>query len=353
MDWLTLGNGSWKGSKHALRSKPHPQNTTCGNGSGSAMSRALKIASALLAMAAGGYFALHAYRLLSTHDLSTLVGVSNVAALLLLTFVYAATIATTAGAWSRQLYDMGQPHGFGRFSAILASTQFGKYLPGNVGQHVGRVALAMRAGVEAGAATLSVAYELLLAVTASTHITAIALLLAPPEIIRSSSLFEYRWLLLVAITLGAVAGLMLMPEIAAWLMRRRSTGAKAIASAPTLRLGFATVLFSYLMYVLGVVAIGFALWVAAHVILEDATLPGPLFFVAAFAGSWILGFLAPGAPAGLGVREAVLTAWLSQSVPAASVVVLVIGLRIATTFGDLLNFLWGTALVVRRERTCT
>jgi hypothetical protein len=62
----------------------------------------------------------------------------------------------------------------------------------------------------------------------------------------------------------------------------------------------------------------------------------------AFAGSWILGFVAPGAPAGLGIREAILSAWLSGSLPPAQIVLLVIALRIATTLGDLFNFMWAS-----------
>ena len=112
----------------------------------------MKSVSIVLAIAAGGYFAVHAYRSLSGHNLAALIDGSAIIALCVLTLVYAGSIATTAAAWSRQLRDMRQPHDFRRFIAILASTQFGKYLPGNVGQHVGRVALAKRAGVDMAAA---------------------------------------------------------------------------------------------------------------------------------------------------------------------------------------------------------
>lgn len=310
----------------------------------------MKSVSIVLAIAAGGYFAVHAYRSLSGHNLAALIDGSAIIALCVLTLVYAGSIATTAAAWSRQLRDMRQPHDFRRFIAILASTQFGKYLPGNVGQHVGRVALAKRAGVDMAAATLSVLYELLLALTASAHITAIALVLAPPEFVKSSTLFAYRWPLLFVISGGAVAGLVLIPGVASRLIRRRNPRSGPAQDASRLRLDASIILFSYLMYATGVVAIGCALWGAAHAIGDTAAVPGPLFFVGAFAGSWILGFIAPGAPAGLGVREAVLSAWLSQSLSPAAVVVLVILLRIATTTGDLLNFVWGSAMVMRQGR---
>jgi uncharacterized membrane protein YbhN (UPF0104 family) len=76
--------------------------------------------------------------------------------------------------------------------------------------------------------------------------------------------------------------------------------------------------------------------------------PSPIFLTGAFASSWILGFVAPGAPAGLGIREAILSAWLSGALPAEQVVLLVVVLRIATTLGDLFSLAWGSIAAGRR-----
>jgi uncharacterized membrane protein YbhN (UPF0104 family) len=76
------------------------------------------------------------------------------------------------------------------------------------------------------------------------------------------------------------------------------------------------------------------------------------FFIGAFASSWLLGFLAPGAPAGLGVREAALALWLEPALGAPSAVLLIVLLRVATTLGDLGNFAWGSMrLASLRART--
>jgi uncharacterized membrane protein YbhN (UPF0104 family) len=90
------------------------------------------------------------------------------------------------------------------------------------------------------------------------------------------------------------------------------------------------------------------MWLVAHALLPAGTpTPNPAFLTGAFASSWILGFIAPGAPAGLGIREAILSAWLSTAMPAADVVLLVVALRIATTVGDLLNFGWGSLMLLK------
>lgn len=314
------------------------------------MNRTVKAIGLLLALAACGYFVVHAYNSLAGQDLSSLLDAKAFAALFLLTALYSASISTTAAAWSWQLRAMRQPHAYSRFLAILASTQFGKYLPGNVGHHLGRIALANRSGVGLAAATLTISYELLLAILASAHISAFALLLAPPEALLQLKFFQYRWPLLGLISIGALVALVLAPKLTGWLLRLRNRDPAVAVASRNLGLNLKAAAFSYLMYVSSLSMIGVGLWCMAVALADGTSVPGPFFFIGAFAVSWIAGFVAPGAPAGLGVREMVLSAWLSQALPPAPAVVLIVALRIATTVGDLLNFAWGSALLLRQDQ---
>lgn len=316
------------------------------------MNRYTKAAGLILASVASGYFVIHAHRALDGKDLSILLNGKVLAAMATLTLLYSASILTTGAAWSLQLRAMHQPHQYPRFLAILAITQFGKYLPGNVGQHIGRVALAGNHGVGLGAAILSVGYELLLALVASAHIAAIALLLNPPPNLINSELLRHRWLLLGLVMTGAAGALALAPHVAAWFVRLRAPSGNEGPPCPanTLRLDVKTILASYSMYASGVAIIGIGVWLVAQTVVSSGvSVPSAFFFIGAFACSWILGFAAPGAPAGLGVREAALSVLLSSVMPATEVVVLVVALRIATTVGDLLNFCWGSALLMRMK----
>ena len=75
------------------------------------------------------------------------------------------------------------------------------------------------------------------------------------------------------------------------------------------------------------------------------------FAVGITALAWVAGYAVPGAPAGLGVREAVLLAGLSLMVGEAHAVVVVLLLRVVTTLGDGLLFAvsaaipWGSSMV--------
>lgn len=62
--------------------------------------------------------------------------------------------------------------------------------------------------------------------------------------------------------------------------------------------------------------------------------------VAAFAASWIAGFATPGAPGGIGIRETALIALLTPLCGEATAVAAALELRLVTTLGDLLFFLY-------------
>ena len=317
------------------------------------MKHLLKALGIVLALAAGTYFVLYAHKALAGRDLSALLDRKVMMAGACLTLLYASSILTSAIAWTRLLRAMHQPARLGRLLPILATTQFGKYLPGNVAQHIGRIALTRNAGVQLPAAVFSVAYELLLALVASAHIGALTLLWSPPAVMLTWRITRYRLPLLFAITFFAAAALWLAPRFAVWLGRLRSGQRSDMAPGPVrLHLDLGTVVTCYTLYASSFVMIGTGLWLVAHALAAPAAhIPGVLFFVGAFAGSWILGFVAPGAPAGLGIREAMLSAWLSGVLAPADVVLIVVMLRIATTVGDLLNFAWGSMYMLRRRET--
>ncbi|MEN1957588.1 lysylphosphatidylglycerol synthase domain-containing protein [Luteimonas changyuni] len=313
------------------------------------MKKGLKAAGIVLAIAALAYFGRHAWRTLEGQDLSVLTEGPGLAGMLLLVLLYTASLATTSAAWLWQLRALGQPASYAWTTSVLAVTQFGKYLPGNVGQHIGRVGLAVGAGVRLSAALLTLGYELLIAIVAAAHLGAAAVLLWPPAAFAGASWLNYRWPLLVTVTLGALAGLLLAPRLVVLLLRMRSPASPAV-EASSFRLDLRAIAGSYVMYLSSLLAIGLGLWVLALALLPgDVAMPTPLFFVGAFAVSWIAGFVVPGAPAGLGVRELVLTAWLGDALPATTVVVLVLALRVATTIGDAINFGWGSWALARRR----
>ena len=305
----------------------------------------------LLAFVAGSYFVVYAQRALAGKDLSILLDIRIIVATVCLTLLYTLSILTTAFAWTKLLRAMRQPADLARLLPILATTQFGKYIPGNVAQHIGRIVLARSIGVQTSPALLSVAYEVLLTLVASAHIGALTLLWASPYALLYLEIIQYQVPLLIVVTVGALVALLLAPRLAIWVTRVRNPAHEEIMATPArLHLDPATVSGCYVLYAISFVMIGYGVWlVAGSLAPAEVSVPSPVFFIGAFASSWILGFVTPGAPAGLGIREVMLTAWLSDVLPPAEGVLVVVALRIATTSGDLINFIWGGAMMFRQR----
>ena len=312
------------------------------------MKAGLRLLGILVAAAALIYFVAHAYRALADQDLSRLLEPRVMFAGVLLTMLYALLVPLTATAWCWLLRGLGQPVGFRVTGPILATTQLGKYLPGNVAHHLGRVVLARSHGVDTRRAVMSVAYETLLVLVACAHVSALTLLWAPPEALASWPLARYRGALVIVISVGVLVAMLAAPWLARTILRLRSGTSASGEMHSQVHPGWLTSLACYLVYCLNFALVGAGLWLVAKALSSDPVGAAHLvLLVGAFASSWILGFLAPGAPAGLGIREAVLSLWLGSTFGIATAVTLIVMLRIATTGGDLISFLWGSLAMAR------
>ena len=60
--------------------------------------------------------------------------------------------------------------------------------------------------------------------------------------------------------------------------------------------------------------------------------------IATFAISWLAGFITPGAPSGIGIRETILVVSLDKIFPGGQGVLIAILFRIITVAGDVLFF---------------
>src|SRR3546814_14665149 len=119
------------------------------------MKRWLKILGVVTGLAAAAFFVVYAYRTLHGQDLSALLRPQVALALCLLTLLYTALIPVTALAWSRLLRGLGRHAPVSITAPILATSQFGKYLPGNVALPIGRLVLARHCSRGPGCCLLS------------------------------------------------------------------------------------------------------------------------------------------------------------------------------------------------------
>lgn len=253
--------------------------------------------------------------------------------------LYCATYLTGAKSWQLILRSLGSQLDYRGSLGILTISQFAKYLPGNVGHHFGRVLLARRVGVGTDVAITSVGLDTVLAVSAAAFCAFGAIQLLPE--------IGTRYGFAVGRNVGiAMAASAIVIGIALAFPVPRDHLAGAVRRCRNLvargnRTRSAVAWFQYLInFALGAAALG-----CISAVLATQALPGLPNLIGIYAVAWLIGFLVPGAPAGLGVREALLVLGLSpllgQDVAAATTALF----RVVTVAGDGIVFAlgWATA----------
>ena len=258
----------------------------------------------------------------------TLLGLSSV--------LWAVVVGLGGIVWQGLLRDLGHPLPLGRGLFIFAVSQFGKYLPGNVAHHVGRVVMAQRAGVPAAITLQTLLIEMAWAVGVAAGLALLGL---------STLIGKEGGGGLNGVTLAAlVCGALLLPAAMVLALNRLAPRLAAhLSRGVGLRIpGIPMMLIASLLILVGFLLVGLLLELHAR-FLFGAAGGHMLMLTTVYAWAWIAGYITPGAPAGLGVREAVLVAMLSPVYGPAVAVGLSLSLRIATTVGDGLTFLIGLA----------
>lgn len=257
--------------------------------------------------------------------------------------VYVGITLTTGCLWHLLLRSMGVQATARTSLTIFSVAQFGKYIPGNFASQVGRVALARQAGMDARVVVASMAIEILMILGSAS----IVVLSGLGSIERAFFLSDSGWLGgngFVLLCCVAVVS----PFILVALSKRMPTKLRQMVSVDgrfpgvsvlctALALNTAAFWFLGLIaYIVAVRAIG----------LHEVSY---FFLSTVFAFAMVAGFVTPGAPAGLGVREAIILALLTPVYGGGEALALTVLVRLVTLIGDALAF--GGGLLARLLET--
>ncbi len=205
---------------------------------------------------------------------------------------------------------------------IFARTQVYKYLPTNVIHLVGRFVVASRYGASKDVLSYAQVMEIVLMILAAGSV---ALLFSFSFVLQVGEDYGIsRYLASTVYLVGGLAAFVLAPTVAGRHFRQSRR-----------HVTFSMAALSVAYYVLFFIANGSIVILLVHV------LYGPAFewktVIGISAAGWLLGFVVPGAPGGLGVREAVFIAGLSTNgIPAAAATAVAIAHRVVTVLGDVL-----------------
>ncbi len=231
---------------------------------------------------------------------------------------------------------------------VWARTQVGRYLPGNVAHYLGRQVLGRRVGVGhhelIGASLLE-----LISIVAS----AVLVMAAFPLLDLSLLSGPVRSIMPAAAALVLV-GFLAWP-LADRLARRTPRLRDRIASLPKMSVArFAGLMLpAVAMHTAFLCGTGLLFWLITIWGWPEAGRVSVAHAIRAYALAWTIGTLAPGVPAGAGVREAVIVQDLGPIMGEGESAAAAIALRVATMSGDMLTFVVGWALRTARSSTDT
>jgi len=256
--------------------------------------------------------------------------------------VYSASALVSGSAWYFLLRSVGEYRiQLRQALSICFLSQAGKYIPGNIAQHIGRVALAKRHDLGMRNTLFTMFLETVWVVAIAALLALVVVMSIGRSFYEGIPYIPHWWVLagviFVAI-LGPVAAGWLFDKAAAWWAQRKNLEIELVR-IPSLR----TFWLVNLLYLVNYLLLGILLHIIVHQIFgkEQSDI---LLLSAVFAVAWVAGFLTPGAPAGLGVREIVLVAILTPIFETETAVGVAAVLRVVTVLGDGLVFLGGLVL---------
>ncbi|MFO7801774.1 MAG: hypothetical protein R6V55_05725 [Desulfovermiculus sp.] len=207
---------------------------------------------------------------------------------------------------------------------LYGKTQIAKYIPGNVFHFAGRQVL----GKQKGMAHSTLAVALFLEILIQFLAAALLSLLAAKSILNR---FELSWSEFCP-WIGLSCAVLTLTVF--WVLNSRLKQAWPILFLSPL----AGSLVAYLAFFI----FSGLLFMCTVFLASSGSVTVPLaawpFLIGSYAFAWAVGFVIPGAPGGLGVREAVLLAMLESSMAGAGLLVGIVIFRLVTTLGDIFYF---------------
>lgn len=231
--------------------------------------------------------------------------------LFFLIIIYAVSNVLSALAWRELLLYSGETTvGYAQSIRIYALSQLAKYLPGNVFHLAGRQALGISAGFSGKALLKSIIGELGLLSFTATFFVFLTLPAYPLKISPTLAFSLFGFFLCLAL-----------------LLLKRFMNTRVVR-------GF--ILQLVFLGIYGYIFIRCLALFGTKVTSTDF-----LVTLGVYVVSWLAGFVTPGAPAGLGVREAVLLFFLNDRVAESPLLLATILVRIISISGDVLFYAGG------------
>jgi len=214
-------------------------------------------------------------------------------------------------------------------NSIYAKSQIAKYIPGNVAHIAGRHFLLRQLGVNHSTLVTSAAYEMLGLSVCATSIIVIGILFFSIDIA-----YNINNLFAVTFLIGSMVIYFFGLDLAPIFIKKIKL--PTINSDLSLQYELLIILSVYLCFFILASSVLFMLMASFDV---PVPILSALRVLICFSLAWLLGFITPGSPSGIGIRETIIVLMLEGEIGTAYAIILAVLFRIATIFGDLLFLL--------------
>jgi hypothetical protein len=239
-----------------------------------------------------------------------------------------------AFAWNAVLRIYATALPLGRAESQLLLSQIGKYIPGNVAHLFGRLSLARADGVTGTTAGAAMLLEVGALLTTGFVIVGLIVLLDPELMLKLiTGLPDITATTMIAVSFAGVFACLIAGQIIIW--RRAGRPAPSLLQC----------MLPIALHTANFVLLGISLWCVTTAIVPD-NVP-ILHCIAIFTTAWILGFLTPGAPGGVGIRDGIIALGLELFIGQGAGLGVAVAHRLISVVGDVATF--GIGLVLRRQ----
>lgn len=228
---------------------------------------------------------------------------------------------------------------------VYTKSNLMKYVPGNIFQYVGRNQLA--ADLKISHVDVACATVLDIVCSMVTPLLLIVVLMGK-NMLELIQTYSTNFLLVLG---AGIAVLVLLFLLLRWkfrepLQRYFEKYRKLLNRKILIR-----VLGVFLLYVAQYI-ISTAMYAVPAVFLFDVPAEKLGLFLGTYLFSWIIGFITPGAPGGIGIREAVMMLMCGSFLDTNTIMLYAVTMRLISTFGDIAAFLVGLLLdrIWKRQR---
>lgn len=222
--------------------------------------------------------------------------------------------------------------------AVYTKSNFLKYVPGNVFQYIGRNQLAADMGISHADVACATVMDIVFSMAAPFIIGLVLVGGGAKKILEVYG----KNFLVVGLAGTAV---LLAVILVVFRFRHRFSSALEKYRKIFMKQNISRILLTFLYYLFqNVVTVLMCILALRYIIGMTQDMSGILMFSGVYLFSWIVGFITPGAPGGIGVREAVMMLVCGEQTGSDDIVLFLIVMRVVSVAADALAFIVGLAV---------